>query len=314
MKALALFAATAAVVTAAASGAAAAPGLHRFTSDASGFDTNSYYYDTGKEVVVFDAQFTEALARRLLGEIKRKTKSPVRYVVITHPNPDKFNGATVLQRAGAKIVASAATAKAIPDVHAYKKAFFTKIAKMMPEEAYPPEPKVDVTFRDEHVLALDGGKVALKVLENRGVSTTQTVAYIPAEKALVVGDLVHHKTHAWLEGGIEGGKPRPDVAAWTRALDELTAYEGATVYGGRGDAAPVATAVTEQKAYLEKLDGLVAAYVRGLGAKKAEIGGPQTMQHCKRIAERAKASFPDYKLPYLVEYGVYGLAGAKASN
>src|SRR5678816_4049427 len=52
--------------------------LGTFTSDAAGFDTHSFYYDTGKEVVVFDAQFTPDLARQLIAQIHGETTSPIR--------------------------------------------------------------------------------------------------------------------------------------------------------------------------------------------------------------------------------------------
>lgn len=293
---------------------AATPKLHTFTSDASGFDTHSYYLDTGREVVVFDAQFTEPLAQKLVEQIRATTKSPIRYVVVTHPNPDKFNGAQVFRKLGAKVVASESTAAAIPGVHAYKKYFFVTMAKMFTDETYPPQATVDLTFKGKHRLTLEGGvRVELAELRHPGVSTTQTVAYVPANKALIVGDLVHHKAHAWLEGGIANGKPAPDVASWVNALEELRAFKGATVHGGRGERAPVELAVNEQQKYLKAMDALVRSYVSGLGERKSELGGANAAAHHKAIAERAKAAFPDYALPYMVEYGVYGLAGAIAA-
>ena len=33
--------------------------------------------------------------------------------------------------------------------------------------------------------------------------------------------------------------------------------------------------------------------------------------HYQEITRRAQAAFPDYGLPYMVEYGVYGLVNAK---
>ncbi|MFY0536083.1 MBL fold metallo-hydrolase [Nannocystis pusilla] len=198
--------------------------LHTFTSDAAGFDTHSFYYDTGREVVVFDAQFTEPLAQALVEDIRTHTDSPIRYVVITHPNPDKFNGVGPLRAAGATVVASEATAAAIPGVHAYKRAAFIGNGTFT-EDSYPPEATVDLTFRDSLRLELLGdATVELQVLENAGVSSTQTVAHIPAAEALIVGDLVHHGAHAWLEGGIVDGAPRPDLSAWAAALDELRAW------------------------------------------------------------------------------------------
>lgn len=203
------------------------------------------------------------------------------------------------------------TADAMPGVYQYKKYYFVEVAKMFTEETYPPEVTPDITFTGDYELPLSGGAVvALHELASSGVSSTQTVASIPAKNALIVGDLVHHEAHAWLEGGIVEGKPSPDLGAWQRALDELTAYEGATVYGGRGEPGAVAAVVGEEKAYLEAMDQLVRDYVAGLGDKKDELTGPLAGEHYKAIADLAAARFPGYAYPYLVEYGVYGLVNA----
>ena len=99
-----------------------------------------------------------------------------------------------------------ATAAAIPGVHAYKSYYFTQIAKTFTAETYPKAPTIDETFKGAHTLELRGGLVVqLKTLQHAGVASTQTVAYVPAARALFVGDLVHHKAHAWLEGGIVEG-------------------------------------------------------------------------------------------------------------
>ncbi|MFP2929880.1 MBL fold metallo-hydrolase [Pyxidicoccus sp. 3LG] len=284
-----------------------------YTSDANGFDTHSFFYDTGAEVVVFDAQFTEAEAEKVLAAIRAKTGNPIRYVVVTHPNPDKFNGAAVFQRAGAKLVASEATAAAIPAVHAYKKYFWVNVAKAFTEETYPEQAKVDVTFQGSYALPLEGGaKVELSELKHAGVATTQTVAYVPGRKALIVGDLVHHQAHAWLEGGIRDGKAVPDVGAWKAALDELAAWPEATVYGGRGGSAPVTDAVAAQKRYLDGMVTVVNAYAAELGERKVELCGDAAAPHHAELQKRAAASFPEYALPYMVGYGVYGLVNRLA--
>jgi glyoxylase-like metal-dependent hydrolase (beta-lactamase superfamily II) len=293
--------------------APAAP-LETFTSDAAGFDTHSFWLDTGSEVVVFDAQFTESYAEQLIAQIRAKTHRPIRWVVVTHPNPDKFNGATAFQKIGARVVASESTKAAIPGVHAYKKNYFVNVAHTFTEETYPAEASIDVTFRGDLDLPLEGGaKVHLHELVHRGVSSTQTVAIIPARSALVVGDLVHVRAHAWLEGGIVDGQPTPDLASWSSALDELldlpsSLSPGATVYGGRGETADIETAVAAEKAYLDRMNRLVASYVDGLGPAKSELFGPELGTHAKTIAALAEQAFPDYALDYMIEYGVYGLA------
>lgn len=285
-----------------------------WVSDQAGFDTRSHWVDTGREVVVFDAQFTARHAEELVKAIRAETSSPIRFVVVTHPNPDKFNGASVFRALGAKVVASRATAEAIPGVHAYKRAFFVDVAKMIPADQYPAEPVIDVTFEGELRLPTEAGEIVLRELEHAGVSSTQTVGWAPAAKALFVGDLVHHEVHAWLEGGIVDGAPRPDLASWGAALDELRAFEGATVHGGRGEAAPVAAAVDAQKQYLVEAERIVRAYVDELGDRRGELGGPKAGEHHAAIMKRFEAAFPGRGLSYLVQYGVYGLAGAIAAQ
>ncbi|WP_437542450.1 hypothetical protein WME97_30115 [Sorangium sp. So ce367] len=40
----------------------------------------------------------------------------------------------------------------------------------------------------------------------------------------------------------------------------------------------------------------------------------EAASHHKKIAELASAEFPGYELAYVIEYGVYGLASAIASE
>ena len=288
------------------------PVLATFTSDAAGFDTHSYWLDTGSEVVVFDAQFTDASAEALLASIRRTTRSRIAFVVITHPNPDKFNGAEVFRREGAKVIASKRTAAALPGVYAYKKAYFTQVAKSFTEATYPKLATVDVTFEGTYRLPVKGQAIELRELANAGVSSSQTVAWIPGTKSLVVGDLVHGRAHAWLEGGIVDGAPKPDLAAWQKALEELSQFEGARVYGGRGEVLDLDVAIREERTYLAEADTIVARYVADLGARKSELSDPaKNGAHWKAITSALVARFPTYALPYMVEYGVYGLALSK---
>jgi glyoxylase-like metal-dependent hydrolase (beta-lactamase superfamily II) len=172
--------------------------LSVFESDANGFNTKTFFYDTGKEVVAFDAQFTPQTAQQAIAALRAETDNPITYLVITHPNPDKFNGMTAFQDEGAKAVASQATADAMPGVNAYKKAFFVG-AGMFTDKTYPTLGTVDQTFSGTTTLDLGNGQtVELRELSQPGVSSTQTVAFIPELDALIVGDLVHHQAHAWL--------------------------------------------------------------------------------------------------------------------
>jgi glyoxylase-like metal-dependent hydrolase (beta-lactamase superfamily II) len=289
--------------------------LYTYDSGEAGFFTKTYFYDTGSEVVAFDAQFTPELAEAAIASLREQTDNPITYLVITHPNPDKFNGAPAFQAAGATVIASDATAKAIPGVHTYKKAGFVAMG-MFTEETYPQQATVDETFTGTHTIELSDGKtVELSELSDPGVSSTQTVAFVPELTALMVGDLVHHQLHAWLEGGIVNGQATPTLDGWVADLQELeerfTADPEPTVYGGRGEAAPLSVAVADQIAYLQKADQIVTDYVAGLGDKKSELSSDKAGEHYAAIQAELEQAFPDYAFPDMIGFSVYGLVNSK---
>ena len=288
---------------------------YTYDSGEAGFFTKTYFYDTGHEVVAFDAQFTPELAEQAMAFLREQTDNPITYLVLTHPNPDKFNGAPAFQDDGAEVIASQATMDAIPGVRAYKKAGFVGMG-MFTEEIYPQEATVDETFTGTHTIELsDGQKVELSELSEPGVSSTQTVAFIPELNALIVGDLVHHKLHAWLEGGIVDGQATPTIDGWIADLQELeTTFAGdpePTVYGGRGEPAPLSEAVADQIAYLERADQIVSDYVAGLGDKQSELSGDQAGEHYAAIQAELAEAFPDYAFPDMISFSVYGLVNSK---
>lgn len=289
--------------------------VYVFESDASGFNTKTVFYDNGAEVIAFDAQFTPGLAEQAITYLRTKTANPITYLVITHPNPDKFNGLGVFKDAGAKVVASKATAVAMAGVHAYKKYFFVNIANMFTEETYPSLGTVDITYDDQLDLQLDSGeRVTLSELSGPGVSSNQTVALIPSVNALIVGDLIHHNAHAWLEGGIVGGKPTPTIASWVKDVEQLSMQFGEqdpVVYGGRGEAAPLSEAAPAQIAYLKRADRIVSEYVATLGERRSELQGAEAQGHYSNLQMAFEQAFPSYALPYMIQYGVYGLALSK---
>lgn len=276
--------------------------IYTFESDANGFNTKNFFYDNGQEVVVFDAQFTPETAQKSIEFLRTKTQNPITYVVVTHPNPDKFNGASTFQKLGAKVIASQKTAQNLPGVHAYKKYYFVEMAKMFTEQSYPQEAQIDITFNQKYDLRLGNGEVIkLQELSSPGVSTNQTVAIIPQANAVMVGDLVHHKIHAWLEGGIVDGKATPTIDGWIADLKELSSMvkKGTFVYGGRGEVVVVEKSVPAQIEYLKKSDAVVTQFAKKSGDQIAAI------------QSELEKNFPEYGLSYMIQYGVYGLVQSK---
>ncbi len=292
---------------------AAAGQLHVFTSNAAGFNTHSAWYDDGHEITVIDAQFVPAIAEALIADIRKQSKSPITRVVVTHPNPDKFNGLPVFHKAGVESIASARTAAAIPSVDAYKRHFWVNVAKAFTDNSYPTVEPVKTTFSGESKIRLKSGEtLTLFELNGAGVSSNQTVVRIDKTGDLIVGDLVHTNNHAWLEGGIVDGKPMPTLSSWKTELKQLLKLGTGKVIGGRGEFVPVKEAVAQQIAYLNKAEAIVDAYLEKLGARKSELSDPvkQRLHYVAIQAEFSKA-FPGYAMPDLIGYSVYGLVQQK---
>src|SRR5918994_3961327 len=55
--------------------------LYTFDSGEAGFFTKTYFYDTGAEVVAFDAQFTPQLAEEAIAFLRTQTDNPITYLV-----------------------------------------------------------------------------------------------------------------------------------------------------------------------------------------------------------------------------------------
>ena len=260
-----------------------------------------------------DSQFTPEQAKALIADIKKQTSSPITRIVVTHPNPDKFNGLAVFHQAGVESIASASTAAAIPGVDAYKRYFWVKMAKAFTDETYPKVEPIKTTFKGKQVIKLKSGEtISLIELPKPGISSTQTVVRIDKSGDLIVGDLVHTRHHAWLEGGIVDGKPTPDLAGWKADLKALPTLGQGKVYGGRGDFVPVKEAVAQQVAYLEKAEQIVDGYLKALGPRVSELNdGEKKGAHFAAIQAEFVKAFPNYAFPDMVGYSVYGLVQHK---
>ncbi len=308
-----IFSATVAMALAAQ---AAAGQLHIFTSDANGFNTHSAWYDDGHEITVIDAQFVPTIAEKLIADIRKQSKSPITRVIVTHPNPDKFNGLSAFHKEGVESIASAQTAAAMPSVDTYKRNFWVNVAKTFTDASYPKVEPVKTTFSGESKIKLKSGEtLTLFELNGPGVSSNQTVVRIDQTGDLIVGDLVHTKNHAWLEGGLVNGKPTPTLSSWKADLNQLLNLGTGKVIGGRGEFVPVKEAVAQQIAYLDKADTIVDTYLAQLSTKKSELSDPAKQgAHYAAIQKEFTKAFPGYAMPDLIGYSIYGLVQQKLTQ
>ncbi|MBI3683845.1 MAG: MBL fold metallo-hydrolase [Acidobacteria bacterium] len=194
-------------------------------------------------VLVIDANFPWG-ARKILPEIKKTTRKPIRFVFNTHYHGDHAYGGSLFVDEGAAIVCSQdcgvesrTKGQAGWDKDAGTGEFSLKPYRLAHPTIVFPE---KMTFSDgEHQVDL--------VKVGPGHSKGDAVAYLPKEKILFTGDLCVN----WKSGN-NAADADADHPNWVRALTQMAGWDVRTVIVGHGAIGDVTT-LRAQAAYLDDM-------------------------------------------------------------
>ena len=286
------------------------PNIHEFDAGPNFFNTKTFFYDNGEEVIAFGAQLTSEVARQSIEFLRTKTKNPITWLVILHPTIHQFNSLGVFQNIGSNTIASAKTVAGMSDEFQFKTKYFLsgpgKSHYITPEN-WPSLPQVDSTFENTFSIVLKNGqKIILKELSSAGPSASHTVAYVIEEEALFVGDLVQHQTHARMDGRIINDRECPMIESWISNLNELNKIfkrdPEITVYGSRGRQTSLPTAVYDQARYLKLAYPLIINFYNN--NRRSWLGGPIPEKYYKELQRDMEQAFPSYALSYLTRHSL----------
>jgi cyclase len=159
-------------------------------------------------VLVIDTFENEAAAKQLLGEIRKVTKLPIKYVVNTHYHLDHVAGNAVFEQAGAVVMAQRNVANWI---HSENLKFFGKNIK--PEQKSMVEALAGPNIVYDHGLSVLLGTREVLVHVFPGHTGGDSVVMIPDAKVVFCGDLFWRAT---LPNLIDASTEK-----WIETLDDL---------------------------------------------------------------------------------------------
>jgi glyoxylase-like metal-dependent hydrolase (beta-lactamase superfamily II) len=229
---------------------------------------NAGFIVTPAGVVVVDALASPEQGERLLRSIRRITRQPIVWLVLTHHHPDHHFGAIVFRRAGAKVIAH-------PDTRVLaseggKDALVANWTRVVGIDAmrgfeFADQPDRPVTTADTLRL---GGRSIVITHPGAGHTAGDLMIWLPAGRVLFAGDVL-------VEDGVTmvvDGNSRELLRA-LRAIDSL---EPRVVVPGHGAIPRVpAELVARTRAYISRLEAdMREAVERGVPMQRAMAALP----------------------------------------
>jgi glyoxylase-like metal-dependent hydrolase (beta-lactamase superfamily II) len=234
------------------------------------------------ELALVDAQFTKSNALRLAADLLELGK-PLRWVYLTHPHLDHFNGAALIRHVfpQAKFYAQPEAIGVLPFMVRTRQA---SLGAAAPGGAanLPAEPPGFFQPAGDVALTVDGHPV--EILTGPGDHPLSSVVWVPEAGTVVTGDVVFSRTHAFT------GDHR-DIAGWLalvrriRQLNPRRVIAGHAPLGARLDAA----VLDEQLAWLEDFQAAIA---------REDAAGP--------VKAAMLAKYPGYANDFIFEFS-YGV-------
>lgn len=214
-------------------------------------------------LVCIEARATPAAARDWLGQLRKHTDKPIKYLILTHYHAVRVLGASAFE--AEEIIASETTRDLIEERGMQDWASeFGRMPRLFKEpEGIPGLTRPTVTFKDSHVIELGGdrGRLDLQFC-GRGHTAGDIVVWHDKTKTLFAGDLVEAEAALYTGDAFHFD--------WsTKTLDAVKAYRAENLIGGRG---AVARGVAASDAAIEQTREFLNGMIRHVGETK-KAGG-----------------------------------------
>ncbi|GAB6066305.1 MBL fold metallo-hydrolase [Aquifex pyrophilus] len=189
-----------------------------------GFISNAFGVLTEKGWVVVDSLTNPSLAREFIGELKKVSKKPILYLIVTHYHLDHWYGAKAFKEEGAKIVGHIKLKEVYDSGEAHQvleaqKKIFKEVLKDV--KLVPP----DITVKDKKVLKVGGEEFVVYAMSPAHTNTDLVILW-RNKNILFAGDLVYKDRIPFM------GDRNASSKGWLEALERIKEMKPRLILGG----------------------------------------------------------------------------------
>ena len=206
-----------------------------------GFRMNMAFVVGKDAVAVIETGYHEPMAQEMLQHIAKITSAPVKYVINSNSQPDRFLGNEYFRRQGAIVIASAPEAKRMAAMGGMFAESSARAMELKPGSIKVPNPPDRILEGDAE---LDLGGLTIK-LRPFGAAHTPgpLVVHVPQDNAVYAGDILYSGR---LPAVIDDG----NVKSWIEGFDRLRSFGDAIFVPGHGKPARLSAFEFSTREYL----------------------------------------------------------------
>ena len=211
-----------------------------------GYRMNMAFVVGTKSIAVLESGFYPAMAEEMIAHIKTISPLPIKYVINSSSQPDRYLGNDAFRKLGADIITSEKEAERM-DENGNNYAMMLEMVMKFKEKDIMLPKKPTRILKENTDLDLGGG-VKLAIHIHKAAHTPQPlIVYIPSDKLVYAGDILY-------SGRLLAVVPGGNIKEWIQMYEYLKQFGEVTFIPGHGRPAPLSAFTKSTYQYLVLLD------------------------------------------------------------